>query len=369
MIERISLTDFKCFLGKTDFPVSQFNVLYGMNGRGKSTLLQALLLFAQSIKEKNSISKLLLKGSLVNLGTFKDVVNSYSGAMHFGIQIKDKKDSISATYGEDNNPTFAELTELTDGNNTFFSENSTSSSNNDSESKRTAGVIDKSTFPLLDTLEHIKYVSAERLGPREFMERKPIENDALGVQGENSFQIIEAQGVSFAEDIRAYLDEVLGGASLRYQTSNDKSIIQLYLDSVSKTKGFKPINVGFGYSYILPILIAFLLAHEEDVLIIENPEAHLHPAAQSRLAALMLRIANEKKLQLFVETHSDHVVNGLRIGVKNGNIDCRDVNILHFVMRNASSSFEQIKMDAQGNLSSFPEDFMDEWTKQLIQLV
>ena len=80
----------------------------------------------------------------------------------------------------------------------------------------------------------------------------------------------------------------------------------------------------------MPVILALLLAEDGDVLIVENPEAHLHPAAQSRMAALMVEYAKKKNLQLFVETHSDHVVNGLRIAVKNKTIDCQDVSILHF---------------------------------------
>ena len=372
MIESISLTNFKCFQDTTTFPISRINVLYGMNGRGKSTLLQALLLFAQSMSGKGIINKLLLKGPLVNLGTFADVKNRYSGEAHFEIAIKEGLEHLKSTYGENGNPTMAELIGLTVGETDFFDENSTSSSSNDTRTTRTTGVIDKSTIRLLNTLEHIRYVSAERLGPREYMERKPIENDSLGVKGENSFQIMEAQGNDFALKIQAALDEILGGASVRVETSTDNSIIQLYLDSVNGTVGFKPTNVGFGYSYALPIVMALLLAKPSETLIVENPEAHLHPAAQSRMTSLMINIAQEKNLQLFIETHSDHVINGLRIAVRKSKIACEEVNILHFTRSNCTSCspvFEQIQIDSDGNLSSLPDDFMDEWTKQLLQLV
>lgn len=369
MIEQISLTNFKCFKDTTIFPVSRINLLYGMNGRGKSTLLQSLLLFAQSVSGKNGITKLQLKGDLTNLGTFKDVKNYYVSDPHFCINVKDGEELLESSYGQDENPTLASLTDLKVNGTSYFNENSTADS---VESKKTIGVIDKSSIRMLNTFEHIKYVSADRIGPREFMERRPIDSNLLGVKGENSFQVMETHGLDFQKQVRNLLDNVLGGASVRMETSSDKSIIQLYLDSVNGSEGFKPINVGFGYSYVLPVILALLLAEDGDVLIVENPEAHLHPAAQSRMAALMVEYAKKKNLQLFVETHSDHVINGLRIAVKSKTIDCHDVSILHFDRGNEavkSPSFEHIKVDMRGNLSILPEDFLDEWTKQLLQLV
>ena len=370
-----------------------------MNGRGKSTLLQSLLLFAQSMAKNNTIARLLLSGSLVNIGTFNDVVNIYSRKQKFGLKIQDGKELLSSTYGrDDDNPTMAALTDLKVNDQSYFSENSIDTFNKNSidnldknsidvsksdmgsnslsmdeaESQRGLGVIDKSNIKMLTTFEHIKYVSADRIGPREYMDRKPIDNNYLGVKGENLFQVIETHDSNFVEEVREALDEVLGGASVRIETSEQKSIIRLYLDSVNGSAGFKPMNVGFGYSYVLPVITALLLAENDDVLIVENPEAHLHPAAQARMASLIVKVAHEKNLQIFLETHSDHVINGLRIAVKNGQMDCHDVNVLHFHRETESTKtpvFEQIKMDVQGNMSNYPDEFMDEWTKQLLQLV
>ena len=114
-----------------------------------------------------------------------------------------------------------------------------------------------------------------------------------------------------------------------------------------------------------------MLAKQGSLVIIENPEAHLHSGAQSRLADFLISKALNSGFQLFIETHSDHVINGLRIASKNGKIKPSDSIILHFSHNEDSSTpvIDEIKCDSQGNLSSFPEDFMDEWTKQLLDLV
>lgn len=151
MIEQISLTNFKCFRAPAIFPVSHINVLYGMNGRGKSTLLQALLLLAQSVSGKNGITKLQLKGELVNLGTFSDVKNYYTREQNFCIRIKENNELLESSYGQDENPTFASLTDLKVNGVSYFNENSTS---NSEESKKTFGVIDKSNIRMLNSLGH-----------------------------------------------------------------------------------------------------------------------------------------------------------------------------------------------------------------------
>lgn len=76
MLTKIELKNFKCFKDKIQFPLTQINLLTGINGRGKSTLLQALLLMRQSIEHSEVTTQILLNGSCVRLGNFVDVRNS-----------------------------------------------------------------------------------------------------------------------------------------------------------------------------------------------------------------------------------------------------------------------------------------------------
>lgn len=95
-----------------------------------------------------------------------------------------------------------------------------------------------------------------------------------------------------------------------------------------------------------------------------------HFGAISRLTEELVKIAKEKNLQLFVETHSDHIINGLRIAVKHEKCSCNDVKILHFVKEKGQSPYiVPILVDKDGNLSDYPDDFMDEWTNQMVELV
>ena len=140
---------------------------------------------------------------------------------------------------------------------------------------------------------------------------------------------------------------------------------------------FKPQNVGFGISYVLPVLVTLLMSKPGDIVIIENPEAHLHPRGQSAMGNLLARAA-AYGIQLFVETHSDHVIGGIQIAVKNGLIKHDDVNVAFFERKEHKMDDESIeiftdvrniKIDSNGSLSEYPVDFLDEWNRQMKELM
>lgn len=121
------------------------------------------------------------------------------------------------------------------------------------------------------------------------------------------------------------------------------------------------------------LLLLQLCLQKKEELIVENPEAHLHPGAQSRLAKFLIEVSIKNNIQLLIETHSDHVVNGLRIAMKQklNDLSPNDAEIIFFSHDdiNTNSSVEIIKCDRFGELSDYPDDFLDEWTKQLVTLV
>ncbi len=144
---------------------------------------------------------------------------------------------------------------------------------------------------------------------------------------------------------------------------------------------FKPQNVGFGVSYILPVLATLITAEKGNIIIIENPEAHLHPRGQAEIGKLIAETVS-RGVQVFIETHSDHVINGIRVAVKKGVIKPSDVNIAFFERKEHAvvgdegkesheifTTVRDIKVDENGSLSEYPEDFMDEWNNQLMRLM
>lgn len=366
MLKTVTLESFKCFQEEKELSLAPITIMYGKNGRGKSTVAQSLLLLAQTMVDNNDVSNLLLTGRYVSLGTFSDIVNSAGNNPHFAITLKSEGDDVvEMGFAElPNKPQMAAIDLLNVNGVSRFETVSIEKFSVESEQKTVSTTSD---IKSLQMLKSARYVSAGRLGPQNSIIRKDsLADDDLGVNGENLINVLSRMGFDFLEEVEKTLSEVLGGAAIRVK-DKDSERIELYLNSKDGRETFRPMNVGFGYSYVLPVIVAALLAQKDSLLIVENPEAHLHPAAQSRIMKFLIRVAKEKNLQLIIETHSDHVVNGMRIEMKEGKLENRDAHILYF-----SDDERQVKMitcDKNGTLSDYPDDFLDEWTLQMLKLV
>lgn len=383
MIDLVSLKGFKCFRDRVDVPLSQITLMYGKNGRGKSTISQSLLLIGQSMKLNNDLSQLIVNDGFVSQGSFNELLSDEEVSDSFEIDIQSSNNErIAAVFSSvENVPQIGILSSLlVNGINKF--EEKAPLQNEDSldkygSSNQSVQNVDfnpsigvTSDIITLQSLKDIIYVSADRKGPVNSVKTEYNKGDVyINPLGSNVINIIAGQNEKFLSDMRDSMSYILSGATIDYQIIGDN--IELMLNSVNNGKKFRPINVGYGYSYILPVIVGALLARKGNILIIENPEAHLHPGAQSRLAEFLFKKSKEVGFQLIIESHSDHVINGLRISAKKGFIQPSDCIIDYFAHDENSSipSVTPITCDKNGTLSEYPDDFMDEWTAQMIELV
>jgi predicted ATPase len=136
-------------------------------------------------------------------------------------------------------------------------------------------------------------------------------------------------------------------------------------------KFHRPQNVGFGVTHILPVLTLCLGAARGQVLMIENPESHLHPAAQAKMGYFLGQVA-AAGVQIIVESHSDHVLNGLRKVVRDELLQ-EDQVAVHFFNRReripqGASQVVSPTINHDGQLSSWPEGFFDQFERDLAEL-
>ncbi len=373
MLKRIGLKGFKCFAKEEHIPLRQVTLLYGKNGRGKSTVSQSLLLLAQSMRKYNTLNHLVINDGYINQGYFSELINKDSVDKSFEISIESEGGESVAVIFEpiEKYPQLGALkSQIINGKETFevmsgFEDGSRPSENNETLS---SGVT--SDIAILQGLKDTIYVSADRNGPVNDVQNVYQQGDVpLNPVGQDIINVIAEQGPSFVADLEHNLSYILSGASVSINYVNDR--IELGLNSSDGDITMRPINVGFGYSYVLPVIVAAMLAKPGSLVVIENPEAHLHSGAQSRLASFLISQAVNNSFQLLLETHSDHVINGLRIASKIGSIQPSNMIILHFSHSDdtITPKIDEIECDKNGNLSSFPDDFLDEWTKQLLELV
>ena len=365
MISRITIENFKS-LKKTDINVRSLNLLMGLNGMGKSSFLQVLLLLMQSDKLEDRMID--LNGTLVQIGQGKDALYQFADGKNITLELEingQRLFSWKFPYQSDKEKLTAE-TGYTKEQMKFFRENT----------------------------KQFQYVSAERIGPRDIYETSSFvvaDKKQLGLWGEFAAYFLEIFGLDYVvseklrhpnavstkltHQLNAWMQEISPGVLIntKYVPEANKVILDYQFElTKEKTNSFRPKNVGFGISYVLPVVLALLTAEDGKILVIENPESHIHPKGQAKLGKL-IALASNNGAQLFIETHSDHILNGIRVAVKEKNIDKTKVNVMYFDKITTDteqfSKITQIKIDKNGELSEYPEDFLDEWSNQLLKLV
>jgi predicted ATPase len=384
MLTQVRLQNFKCF-DSLSLPLSPLTLLTGFNAAGKSTTLQSLLLLAQSLRSNNRLAELPLNGPLARLGTPGEVLNSGSGDVSFSIE--DDFAGIEWTLrAEDRTQGVAmQIPRIVIKDKTGITTHSTF---NKLESLLPLGITNPAAIRLVEGLRETIYLSALRMGTADVFpspeESSPVYAD-VGVQGEfapwwfHRFldeEVNEARcnssdsAKTLRRQFNAWASELFPGAQGNAQTIEKTNLLRLEL-RIGETEWRRPSNIGYGLTYAFPIIVAGLLAKKRQLLIIDSPEAHLHPQGQSQMGHFLARVAADG-VQVIIETHSDHVLNGVRLAVKNQKIAPKKV-ALHFFnhLGIASTDFAQVVsplMDSKGNLSEWPKGFFDQSESDLAQL-
>ena len=305
MINSIFIRNFKIYRERTSFPgLSSLNVLTGVNGRGKSTFMQALLLPAQSLLVSAWTNKIALDGQYVQLGNMGDVKSekaARSESIVWGYESGEGRLVISCNAESDQAQELSVKEVLWDAN--------SYSIDNSYPLRGFVPVLPGSEVPALsDLLSSVRFIAAERVGPK--LNYRPAgEKDIMDSLGEFAPSILYAHkddpvnnpaldglvniypGMVKADSddntvngvLNFWLDKMFDGISATADYVSSANVYVLNFKTKGNVKVMKPTNVGFGFSYVFPILVAGLTAKRGSILLIENPEAHLHPRAQSEI--------------------------------------------------------------------------------------
>ena len=130
------------------------------------------------------------------------------------------------------------------------------------------------------------------------------------------------------------------------------------------------IDVGYGVSQALPLLTELLRPNARNIFLLQQPEVHLHPSAQAALGSLFCDVAASGK-QLIVETHSDYIIDRVRMDVRDGatGLKPEDVSILYFERDELDVNVHSITIDEQGNLQNCPDSYGDFFMAETRRLV
>lgn len=347
MIDKLEVEAFKCF-EKEELDFKNLTVLTGTNGSGKSSIIQSLLQL--SLHANKDFSSPLQK--------YLDFITDFDETVNFNMHVDEYKISITGFGGK-----------------------------LDLSAKR--NIIDTSSTFNQEFISYSKgnlvFLSADRIGPQDTYEKNINPLDRFGIYGEYTISYLANSRKNKEKvipelilkdgDEREFLD-----SQVNYWLNHilDTEVEAEPIDGTNQVKArykngslsVRPKNIGSGISYLTSILIVCLSAKIGQVIIIENPEIHIHPKAQSKLGEFLAFITS-KNIQVIIETHNDHIINRFRYEVYIKNLKADDI-IIHY--KDDNKPFEQIKITEEGKFfdkdgeNAFPPGFYDATLKEIFKI-
>lgn len=372
MLRNIRIKNFKAFK-EAEITLGNLNLFTGLNGMGKSSFIQVLLLLRQEyLKLGTFAGELMLKGNLINVGLGSDIINvdASDDSIEFELEWDDESSLVCSI---DYNPDMSNFDIL------------------EAAFENEDGYELKSLFNY-----DFEYLNALRIVPSlnfPVSSHHVFHEDSIGVNGEYSmYYLFEKKfekisiptlrhpetsetDLSLWSQVNKWMGYISPGVKLNPNSHRELEVSSLgvsFENTRTGTRDFKSPNVGFGITYALPVVLAILKSKPGDLVIIENPESHIHPRGQAYIGELCAKAA-EAGVQIIIETHSDHVLNGIRVAAKHRDISADNVSIFFFE-RNTSSdehytNIVEPYLDQNGRISDWPKDFFDEWSKRLDELI
>lgn len=379
MLDRLHLDHFKCFEALT-LPLAPMTLLTGFNSAGKSTTIQVVLLLAQTLRWAPESRRITLNGRLTQLGTASEVIRGDSRTMKIGAQ-RGSSSLIWTLGAEDRRTTSLDIVKVE-----VSDQNGRQTVEFPIEATWWEGVAEDA-ISLLRSITDAIFISAVRGGLsltfRSPESVEPVYAD-VGPYGEFApwwlAQHLDEEvdparrhpleeGTVLRRQVGAWASELFPGTEVNAGFLDRTELVRLELRRSTIEAWKRPANIGYGLTYALPILVAGLLAKPGQMLLIDSPEAHLHPRAQSNIAKFLATMA-VAGVQVVVETHSDHVLNGTRLAVKNRSILDPDQVAVHFFTggERGAPAVISVQIDQEGGITDWPPGFFDQSENDLAVL-
>lgn len=423
MITRLRIKNFKSLVDTGDIAIRPLTFLMGPNSSGKSSILQSLLILRQTIDERDPAIPLVMHGLYVQ-GTYPDLITNHelNRHLHFGIQFSTQhfpyRSGLLASR-----PTVSPLVMELD---TEFSWNKKTSQvllhrstlhvssaqaqykgleinieraikthkyktivSQDNKTKE----VEATPYMFFSIMEHFMptgwpptwelgkivenelnklfYIGPLREWPRRLYVTKGTAPKDVGLRGEQSVDVLWVQSrkkstkEKYIGEVNKWMKafDIAAHVSLQRVGGNNYSV-NLKDPHIGTEVNFA--DVGFGASQILPIIIEGVYADKGSILLIEQPEIHLHPKAQADLADLLVHIVKEGGKLLLVETHSEHLVTRVQRRIAEKQLSKDNVAIYYCKPTAEGTKIQEIPLNEQGQFEGegLPEGFFETGYKE-----
>ncbi len=344
MLKKIEINNLKS-IDHLEVELSDLNLFVGANSSGKSTILQGLLFVAQNTEEAVG-----LNGDFVKLGDLEENCCIYRTGKEISVQIfMDNRYIRKQIVRDAETSKLRMLTRQSSGTEQTW----------------------RNIFNIRN--RQIQYLSCHRIGPLNLYEKNMGLDDTIDSNGNFAMSYLNSHGRDPIEQslcrgsqdftllgqVNWWLNYIVETEIMTEEIAGADAIRASY--NMKDVKKVRPINIGAGISYLVSVLIMCLSAPENGIIVIENPEIHLHPTAQAKVCEFLYFVACSGR-QLFVETHSDHIFNGFRVGLANQSMDAEKVNI-QYTYLNQGNTTESMKVEVgkYGNIRNQREGLFDQF--------
>jgi hypothetical protein len=406
MLLDLTLINFKIWRNTRPVILAPVSLLLGTNSSGKSSIIQSLLLIRQTVRGNDPNTSLNFgteaSGSSVALGQFSDVLNRMSADQ------RDRKIGIEFTWTPDSTresalqfsaaykPTKTDAAEIVRlrigmGEQSFsvlrqakgaysFSIGTSKPSlrarrdfhpqSSFTFSAATfaemppaeAEIIRRAGAALLNELSKIIYLGPVRQLARRYYQWSGIPTAGIGDDGGKAIDALIGSGLARKQDHRHLFDQTVSWLNkmgladgLEIRRLGKSPLYEVWVRRDNVVSNLK--DVGVGVSQVLPVIVAALHAEPHHIVLVEEPESHLHPLAQSLLAELFVGVSKERGIQFIVETHSEHLFRRMQTLIAREEIRPSDC-ALYFVDKvGAEARFRSLEADDLGRVKNWPPHF------------
>ena len=217
-----------------------------------------------------------------------------------------------------------------------------------------------------ELMSSISYVGPLRDRPRRRYQWQGSSPTFVGPRGENTVASILAarresrtiKGRSFEENIGYWLQRMgLIDHFAVTEIGSGTGLYELRVSVAGNATSVSITDVGFGVSQVLPVLVQVFYASPGTPVVLEQPEIHLHPAAQSALGDVLLGSVKDNGTQLIVETHSEHLLHRIQRRIAEEDISKDEVALYFVEAEDGRSAIHELKVDEYGNITNWPQEF------------
>ncbi len=400
MLQQLKISNFRLFDDEVTMRFRPITVLIGRNNAGKSSVIKFLLMLQQSLGD--SAAFLVTNGEKVRLGRyFNDLKNAASGKtlMEFSLEVQ-KSDSPGhdlAVYFEskDINPhqsnghhevsarvLYSKSFQGEDCSLKFFVEGNeilsrTMLISDDSrflkfpdEQSHVVDDIEKHKESLavqycrqavaqhIEAIRHISPVKTNTPGAIDVGDKK-VRAGYVGKYGKHTLHHLWEQFHKEKDQyqfIRPHLESIIDIEKIEFDEKGDLAACNAWNKKTGSCVNIA--DFGFGVSQCLPILVQGAMMNPNTTLVVEQPEAQVHPTAQLELGSFLADLYNKRKVRSIIETHSNNILLRLRKLVAEGTLESEDITVAFFDIKDGKATIENLDINKDGTMEDgLPMEF------------